>query len=201
VKAPVGCDLATIQAIVQKRGRWIVRHQQKFQTYTRPAPQPRRYVDGETYRYLGQAYSLRLETGQIEHVELRGENLVVYLRDTSDKKRAAHLIDRWYRKQVASVLKARMAACFPLVRHWGVQYPELSFRTMKTRWGSCRATGKMTFNIRLIQVETELIDYVVLHELCHLKELNHSKAFYALMDQVLPDWRKRRERLNKSVIL
>jgi predicted metal-dependent hydrolase len=200
IKAPVGCPMETIQAILQKRAAWILRQQQKFKTYARPAPQPRQYINGELHRYLGQSYSLRLEAGQLEHVELRGDALVVYMRDTQDTTRSAQLIDRWYRKQVAKVLKERMAACFPRVQAWGVQYPELGFRTMKTRWGSCRANGRMTFNIRLVQVEPDLIDYVVLHELCHLRELNHSKAFYALMDQVLPDWRKRRERLNKSVI-
>jgi predicted metal-dependent hydrolase len=200
VKAPVGSALDMIQSIVAKRGGWILRQQQKFQTDARPMPQPRRYINGEGYRYLGQTYDLTLETSQLDHVELRAGQLVVYVRDTNDKARIAHLIDKWYRKQAAMILQARMAACFPRVQGWGVAYPELGFRTMKTRWGSCRANGRMTFNIRLIQVEPDLIDYVVLHELCHLKELNHSRAFYALMDEVLPDWRKRRERLNKSVL-
>jgi len=69
---------------------------------------------------------------------------------------------------------------------------------MKARWGSCSGGGRVTLNLRLMQVNTDLIDYVILHELCHLKELNHSKRFYALMTRILPDWRDKRHTLNRS---
>jgi len=75
--------------------------------------------------------------------------------------------------------------------------PELRIRTMQKRWGSCTETGVITLNLKLIQVPKALIDYVIIHELCHLKEHNHSHAYYHLLDRVLPDWRARRDELNK----
>ena len=67
---------------------------------------------------------------------------------------------------------------------------------MKSRWGSCSAAGRITLNLRLIQIPKHLIDYVILHEFCHLQVNNHSPAFFALLDRVLPDWRERRQALN-----
>jgi predicted metal-dependent hydrolase len=78
-----------------------------------------------------------------------------------------------------------------------IPYPPLSIRQMKSRWGSCTASGPIILNLTLIQVPKDLIDYVVIHELCHLKEHNHSAAFYALLERVLPDWEDRRTRLNQ----
>jgi predicted metal-dependent hydrolase len=71
---------------------------------------------------------------------------------------------------------------------------------MKSRWGSCTAKGVITLNLRLIQVERSLIQYVVVHELCHLREHNHSRAYYRLLDQALPGWRERKQRLNAAPI-
>ncbi len=75
-------------------------------------------------------------------------------------------------------------------------YPTLTIRHMKTRWGSCSRHGRILINLRLIQAPLELIDYVIVHEVCHLKEHNHSKRYYLLLDTAMPDWRERRERLN-----
>jgi predicted metal-dependent hydrolase len=123
--------------------------------------------------------------------------LTVGVHDPAGKARIAQLIDRWYRRHARRVFEERLKACYPRVESMGIPYPDLAMRTMKSRWGSCSAAGRMTLNLKLIQVPRSMIDYVILHELCHLKEHNHSPAFYALLDRVLPDWRERRERLNQ----
>jgi predicted metal-dependent hydrolase len=78
----------------------------------------------------------------------------------------------------------------------GIPFPELWVRPMKNRWGSCTASGRILLNLKLIQVPKDLIDYVILHELCHLKEHNHSSRFYELLNRVLPAWREARRKLN-----
>jgi len=82
------------------------------------------------------------------------------------------------------------------VRFLQLDYPDLTIRQMQRRWGSCTPEGKIILNLRLIQVPKLYIDYVIMHELCHLKEHNHSHRFYALLDRVMPDWRTKREDLN-----
>lgn len=201
VRAPEGASLAAIEAIVLKRAPWILRQQRQFQGYQRQPALPRRYVSGEAYRYLGQQRRLKVIQGTVEHVELSRDFLAVYIHDTGDRPRIAQLIEAWYITRAQRLFAERLSVCFPRVASWGVGYPELAIRMMKTRWGSCRGNGKITLNLRLMQVATDLIDYVILHELCHLKEANHSPAFYALLDHILPDWREKRKRLNSSEIL
>ena len=83
----------------------------------------------------------------------------------------------------------------------GVTPPErFRLREMKSRWGSFSAKGQISLNLKLIQVDKSMIDYVILHELCHLRELNHSRAFYALLDRVVPDWNTLRAKLNRSEV-
>jgi predicted metal-dependent hydrolase len=90
---------------------------------------------------------------------------------------------------------------YPLISRQGVPFPEIKVRKMKRRWGSCQTNGCITLNLRLIQASIPYIDYVMIHELCHLVEPNHSRRFYALLDALLPDWRGRRERLNRLAIV
>lgn len=94
-----------------------------------------------------------------------------------------------------------MRACFPRVAHLDIALPPLTIRRMKTRWGSCSRDGKIILNLRLIQAPIPYIDYVIVHELCHLKEHNHSKRYYALLDTTMPDWRDWRQRLNGYELL
>lgn len=200
VTAPTGLARAEIEQIVLKRADWIVRHQKKFQAAPRPIPLPRRYVSGETYQYLGKAYTLRVVEDRIERVELGDGVLSVFVNQTTNTKRIAALIERWYHTQAERIFTARLKACFPQVSFMAVSMPTLTIRTMKTRWGSCTSRGRVTLNRKLLHMSEDLIDYVILHELCHLKEMNHSPRFYALMDRVLPHWRECRKRLNSVAV-
>ncbi len=196
VDAPPDSPLTDIEQKVLKRAGWILRQRREFQQYAVPRPLPRRFVSGEAYRYLGRQYRLKVVADTVERVRLSRGYLTVSLADTGDKARIAHLLDEWYRSHARRVFAERLAACFPRVESLGIAYPQLVIREMKSRWGSCTPGGRILLNLKLIQAPKDLIDYVVLHELCHLKEHNHSPAFYALLDRVLPDWKERRERLN-----
>ncbi len=198
VRAPLGSNLRFIEEHLHQRAAWIIKHQQRFRQTPPPATDEPQYVSGATVRYLGERYPLRIETSPRQRVQLGGGEIVVSLRDATDPERIAALLNRWLRVQAERVFAERLTACFPHVAAWGVAYPPLKIRDMKTRWGSCSSKGNVSLNLRLIHQPIELIDYVVLHELCHLKELNHSPRFWKLMDRVLPDWRDRRKRLNQK---
>ncbi|MBZ0316057.1 MAG: M48 family metallopeptidase [Anaerolineae bacterium] len=196
VKAPLGTDAPRIEAFVLKKAAWVLKHQRQFQDYPVPNPLPKRYVSGEAYRYLGRQYRLKVVEDDIERVQLSRGFLTVSVADTNGKKRIAELLDGWFHAQARRIFEERLAVCFSRVESLGIEYPQITIREMKARWGSCSAKRSISLNLKLIHVPKDLIDYVVLHELCHLKELNHGPKFYALLDKVLPDWRDRKRHLD-----
>lgn len=201
VDAPLGTELPSVEAKVRRRSGWILRQQRHFQEYTSAISVPRRYVSGEAYRYLGRQYRLKVIEDEIERVRLSRGFLMVSVRNPSEKAHVSNLINAWYRSHARRIFAERLAQCYLRVEPLGIEYPQLAIRDMKSRWGSCSAVGRITLNVRLVQVSKDLIDYVLLHELCHLEEHNHSSSFYALLDRVLPDWSERRDRLNKVELM
>jgi predicted metal-dependent hydrolase len=195
VRAPEGSRLETIAGLVARRAGWIVRQQQRFSSYPPAVAVPREYISGESYRYLGRQYRLKVLDGAPEQLALGRTEIYVTARN-QEPQRVQRLLERWYRAEARRVFSERLAACWPRVAHLDCAFPVLNIRRMKTRWGSCGRSGRILLNLRLIQAPIESIDYVIVHELCHLKEHNHSKRFYALLDTAMPDWRERRQRLN-----
>ena len=196
VRAPEGSELETIQQKVKKRVPWILRQQRQFESYLPKLP-PRQYVSGETHRYLGRQYRLKVSGSETEGVKLSRGYFFITLRDKSDTERVKSLLLDWYRRQAERIFGERLEACLTKLRFLQLDEPELEIRQMNTRWGSCTPEGKILLNLRLIQVPKETIDYVVVHELCHLKEHNHSQRFYELLNRVMPDWQKKRQKLNE----
>ena len=196
VRAPQRAAKADIEAIVRKKGGWIAKKQRMFEAAPPPPPPPR-YVTGERHLYLGRSYPLTaLEDGQAR-VELLQGQFLLYTPDTDSPDRSEMLMREWYRAKAKEIFAQRLAACHPTAASCGIPYPDLKIRLMKRRWGSCATNkGSILLNLRLIQTPVPCIDYVILHELAHFKEPYHNAAFYALLDQLLPDWRARREELN-----
>jgi predicted metal-dependent hydrolase len=200
VKAPEGSEFALVEQKVRKRAAWIIRQQRDFARYSFELP-PRQYVSGETHRYLGRQYRLKViqSATSKEIVKMYRGRLLVYVRALDDRGRVKPLVEAWYRKQAKRVFAERLAECYPRVERFGIEYPEFTVRRMKSRWGSCTASRRIMLNLKLIQMPKDCIAYVITHELCHLVEPNHSPAFYALLDRVMPDWRDRRLKLNVFV--
>lgn len=204
VRAPQDTDPTAVAAVVRRRAPWILRQQSEFTTYL-PQQPARRYVSGETHRYLGRQYRLKVlelaaNEPAIERVKLSGGFLYVWTVNPYNTEQVQTLVEAWYRRQAERVFGERLQAMLPRFQHLVSKPPKLTIRRMKARWGSCGANGMVTLNLKLIQVGKPLIDYVVVHELCHLVEHNHSKRYYALLDRMLPDWRTRRQQLNEAEV-
>jgi predicted metal-dependent hydrolase len=198
VKAPEGTPMEEIEAKVLKRAPWILKQQKDFERYLPHLP-PRQYVSGETHRYLGRQYRLKVvegDNGAAESVKRDRSFIYVYTSDKADTEHVRDLLDDWYRDQARCIFEERLEACYPKIEHIGVPYPDIVVRAMSTRWGSCSAKGRITLNVKLVKVPKSHIDYVIFHELCHLVEPYHSPRYYELLDRVLPDWQERREKLN-----
>jgi predicted metal-dependent hydrolase len=197
VEAPLGSDFTEIEKRLRKRAAWIVRQQRNFRRYSFDIP-PRQYVSGETHRYLGRQYRLKVieNEGSPELVRMDRGQLFLYIQDKTDTGRKKKLVDAWYRRQAQRVFAERVTAWLPHFERYGIKPPKILVRQMKTRWGSCTKAGKITLNLKLVQAPTECVDYVVVHEMCHLVEHNHSSEYYILLSRVLPDWRERKKKLD-----
>lgn len=196
VEAPDTANLSQIEAKIRKRANWILKQQRDFEKYL-PGLPPRQYVSGETHWYLGKQYRLKVVPNNVDVVKLARGYLFVNLIDQSNPMQVKALLEHWYRKQAGRIFKQRLDACYAKIEPLGIPYPEFQIRVMESRWGSCTPSGRILLNLKLIQVPKLYIDYVIFHELCHLKEPNHSKQFYALLERVLPDWETRKQQLNE----
>jgi predicted metal-dependent hydrolase len=195
VIAPAGATLPAIEEVLQRKAAWIVRKQAEVATYRSPTP-PRRYVSGETYFFLGKQLQLKVEQGRKTSVTPDAQWLRIQTPNSADPPAIAALLETWYRRQAQTVFAEVLAAAAQRVLPLGIVAPAtIRIRRMKTRWGSCTSKGAITLNLRLIQVERTLIEYVLVHELCHLAQHNHSPAYYKLLDRALPGWRARKKQL------
>ncbi|HDD61797.1 MAG TPA: M48 family peptidase [Chloroflexi bacterium] len=199
VEAPLGSGIESIRQKVLKRAAWIIKQQRTFERYSYELP-PREYVSGETHRYLGRGYRLKIiQVGEAEPEQVRMDRgrLMIYVRDTANLDRKKDLLEGWYRKHAKRVFVERVDYWLPHFQRYGITSPELTIRRMKSRWGSCTPAGKITLNLKLIQAPRYLLDYIIVHELSHLVELNHNEDYYQLLKRIMPDWEKRREKLNR----
>lgn len=199
VDAPDDQELNAVLKRVRRRADWILRQINYFDQFS-PLPPERRYVSGETHLYLGRQYRLKVVEGNLDQVKLKGRYFWVHTKDTSDRERIKKLMLDWYRSHSKTVLLKRLQGCYSVARRVGVQYPKVHFRRMKKRWGSCSSSGTVLLNTELAKAPVHCIDYVIMHELCHLKVPQHRPEFYNLISKFMPDWKKRKERLEKIIL-
>ncbi|SHG28252.1 hypothetical protein SAMN04487965_3681 [Microbulbifer donghaiensis] len=195
VAAPVQTDDAEVLAAVKKRGRWIYKQLRDFRTRLEHLT-PRQYVSGESHYYLGRQYLLKVgeAPNQVQGVKLLRGKLEVTIRQKSSEK-VQRLLSDWYKARAKEIFAKRLDAMLDQAL-WVNERPPLRILTMQTQWGSCSPNGRLTLNPHLVKAPRECIDYVILHELCHIAEHNHSERFYRLMQQVMPQWEKTKRRLD-----
>jgi predicted metal-dependent hydrolase len=158
---------------------------------------PRRdYSNGETHWYLGENYPLEIVAarGGRGSVSLLEGHIRINAADRSPQAIKQQVV-KWYRQQAGLHFSARIDAIAKNAAWTAGQAPPIRLRKMKRTWGSCSAKGMITLNPRLIKTPPACIDYVIAHELCHLEEMNHSKAFYTLQQSLCPQWREARTHL------
>lgn len=214
VKAPLQAEDDAITRIVRKRAAWILR-QQRYFTQFLPRTPARQYIGGETHLYLGRQYRLRIRilesrtdsepainnqqpvSPSHECVKLIGGYLYVYVQEPAATGRIQELLHQWYGEHAQIRLRERLEVCMQQVRGWDIPSPPLNIRRLKNRWGICSPDGTLTLNLDLIRAPRACIDYVILHEICHLRHPNHAPEFYKLLAHLLPDWQDRKQRLER----
>lgn len=195
VAAPEGSITEQVLQRVEKRAGWIFRQWQYFEQF-QPTLPDRRYVSGETHLYLGRQYRLKVHEGTPETVKLVGRFFQVWTKSREDSERIRSLVDRWYREHAERLLAHRVNVCLEHCPSLKLPTePSVAIRKMTHRWGSCSKAGNILLNMSLVKVPVHCIDYVIVHELCHLHIHNHSPAFYRLLSRCMPDWERRKQRL------
>lgn len=193
--APRGATRDAIERAIIRRGGWVLDAIREFERFL-PRTPPRRYVSGETHLHLGREHRLVVDPGA-RGVRRDGGRLVVGGR-RDDPEGVRRALNRWYGAEARRVLSDRLDAGLALFTAQGVTRPALAVRRLEKRWGSMSNDGqRMLLNTRLVEAGTDEIDYVVAHELAHIVEPHHGPSFHTLLDKKMPDWRARKDRLER----
>jgi predicted metal-dependent hydrolase len=196
--APLDSEESSIQAKVGKRTRWIERQRRAFADMN-ATRMPRRYVTGATHRYLGKQYRLKILAGERGSVLLKGAYFhVVSTSGSQDEIRG--LLDAWFRDKARQQFTRRIGQWRPWCQRNQLPEPTLVLRRMPKRWGSAGRNGRIALNPELIHAPSACIDYVIAHEICHLKHPDHSPSFFRLLSSKLPDWKGLKARLERMDI-
>jgi predicted metal-dependent hydrolase len=198
VRAPQDAPAATIAAAVRRKAPWVLGRLAEF-AELRPVPPPREFVNGETFLYLGRGYRLQVVARpgcEAPTTKLWGGRLLVTTPATAPAAGRDRLIRgallAWYKARARQRLPERVRR---FAERLGDAPPPVHVRDQEKRWGSCSRKGELRLNWRIIMAPLALVDYVVAHEVCHLKLKNHSPAFWYLLRRLMPDYERRRERL------
>lgn len=195
VIVPETMSIDEIQIRIDKRKTWIRKsiefyNQNKITTFSE-------FKSGSTIKYLGKQYRLKLIQSEVEKIKLVGKYLVLNVR-IKEQKRIETLIEEWYKEHATQYFNRIILKCLEKLKKYGIDTPTMFIRKMKRRWGSCiQSKNKVIFNSSLIKESSQCIEYVIMHELCHLKYPNHNNQFYTFFSIVMPDWRLRKCKLEK----
>jgi predicted metal-dependent hydrolase len=197
ISAPMGAKDEAIKLFAITKIGWIKKQVEKFQNQQRQSE--REYVSGESHYLWGRRYKLEIQyTKTANKVEIKGNKLILTIRETSTRLQREKVMTEWYRAEI----KAKLPA---LIEKWeetiGVKADAISVKNMRTRWGTCNTKGKRVWiNLQLAKKPITCLEYIVVHELVHLIEKNHTPVFIGYMDKLLPDWRVTKEELNSFIM-
>jgi hypothetical protein len=194
ISAPSHMNIDTIRVYAISRLGWIRKQQRKLQGQERETP--REYLDRESHYAWGKRYLLKIVEGNVPFfVELTHSKLVMHIRPETSMEKKQSVLDEWYRKQLKTIVPS-------LVSTWeqrlGVSVQDFGIKKMKTKWGTCNPEAhRIWLNLELAKKPKECLEYIVVHELAHLLEPRHNERFVAIMDANMPQWRSRRDDLNR----
>lgn len=194
VKAPANASLIKIKEKIRKKAPWIIKQQGYFLPFHPKSP-AKKYVSGESHFYLGRQFRLSVKIGKTNSVHYKAGHLEVI---TTNKAKTKDLVKLWYKHQAKTKFAEIAEPLIARFKRYKVEPKGIYIQEMSKRWGSCTTKGRIILNTELIKAPKGCIEYVIIHELCHLVHHNHSGAFFALQNKMLPDWEKWKRKLEKE---
>jgi hypothetical protein len=198
--APWFSTQSAIRSFVDRHQAWLHKHLGRIERQKALRPTPH-YRTGDTFYYFGEPLKLEIlpSNSKRPNLKVRENRMIITLHKFIGKNDGTNSVKKairdFYRKKAEEVIRDRLDH---FNAHYGFRFHRVAFRDQKSRWGSCSRAGNLNFNWRLIMAPIEVIDYVVVHELCHLGQMNHSSRFWALVEQVMPDHKVHRKWLKDN---
>lgn len=194
IKAPFNTTMETIREKIVKRARWITKQLYYFRQFD-PRTPARQYLGGETHFYLGKQYRLKCISAQMNNVDLSHDFIIISIRNKITPEAVKKQLDKWYEEKATMQFHETFEQNWLYFKKLALKKPALKIRRMQKRWGSLSKNRVLLLNIDLIRAPKECIEYVIIHELCHLQYNDHSRGFYSLLEKILPDWEIRKHKL------
>lgn len=197
IAAPSHMKLDTIRVFAISKLNWIKKQQKKLREQERETP--RDYLNRESHYVWGKRYLMQVvDVDTAPAIVLKHSRMHLHLRPGTSPQKKHEILEQWYREQVKNVASE-------LITHWealmGVAVERVFVQHMKTRWGSCNhARRSIRLNTELAKKPIDCLEYIVVHEMGHILEPTHSARFISLMDRFMPDWERRRDKLNRLPI-
>ena len=193
VVIPKAYKIEHIPALLNTKKRWILNRLAKY-SQSPGVSRERQIKDGGTLPYLGQNLEVAIHRNHVSKdcIIIEGNTLNIHLGTDHDKLN--QFVIQWYKQQAADIIKEKADK---LCKRFGLSYHRLSIRSQRTRWGSCSYNGNLNFNWKLIMGPEPVVDYVVIHELMHLEEMNHTGKFWKLVAELCPRWREHKKWLRE----
>ena len=198
VASPYGVSEYYLNRLLQQKARWILKKLEDVQTKWIETRKKKVFEDGQYFYYLGKQYELKIiSDNQIKKpdVTITGENIVIEIPYDPDEAKIGDVLKLWYINQFKLLVRQKIEYYSKII---GVHPQKIAVREQKTRWGSCSTKGNINLNWKLIMAPPEIVDYVIVHELCHMRAMNHSKEFWKLVESYCPGYKKCRTWLKAS---
>lgn len=196
VRAPYYISARELNRILEQRRSWI-RDKLQQQASVVYLAHGKSYHAGEQHFFLGEAYPLHMCQGALQTVHLTADTFKITVRDSQDQEKVKSLLYTWYREQAEQNIRPRAEEILRSLSYYQLPQVKIVFRKMSRRWGSCSVKNIITLNIELMKVPKNCIDYVIYHEIAHLKHMDHGKGFYQFLDQICPQAQKAKAQLDR----
>ncbi len=198
VRAPNRTSLRSVEEYVLKKSGWIKKHLDSFSELKR-IRHDKKYIDGEHHMLLGRELNLKITRSAGPFVSQHDNIIEVCLDRVDDSERVKLHLERWYSIKASEYITKKLNEILSKYQEYRFSPSKVAVRPLKSRWGSCTSKGKITINADLVKLDEIFTEYVIIHELCHLRHHNHSIQYYKLLSELFPDWKRIRSELRKYI--
>lgn len=198
VRAPYRASLKTISRIVQEKADWIIKHRDEYRKKDIRKLNSS-FISGETQLFRGKELVLQISESKKQFIRFNENTIELGIENPSDPLTVKRLIYKGYMAEALRVFPEKLATTLKIHENQSFKPTGLTIRSMRSRWGSCSKQGKITLSTELIKLPDIFMEYVIIHELCHLKHHNHGKEYYKLLSELFPDWKMVRKGLRDYV--
>ena len=198
VRVPYRTSHKTIMRLVEEKSAWIIRHRDNFKSQSVDKP-AKSYINGSYHLFRGSTYVLNISESRRKFVKFNGGSIDIGLEATTSEAAVRNLLQKAYRIEATAHIPVIFKSILEKHANMNFKPKELIIRSMKRRWGSCSNRGKITLSTELIRLADIYTEYVIIHELCHLRQHNHGPKYYELLSELCPEWKKLRKEMKGFV--